>query len=454
MEPRGIVVSKFGGTSMSDATAMDRSAAISHRQGARMVVVSATSGTTNQLLQIVASGEKGNLAEALAMVEAIKARHLTIAKDIELEEKEHTQLQQLFDELATLAHGMALLREASLKARDRIQAVGERMSSLLFAHVMQKTARDKKVILQDARAVLRTDSDFGKATPLIGEIKSLCSQILTEINNPNVIYVTQGFIGQTEDGETTTLGRGGSDYSAALLAEGVGAQILEIWTDVAGIASTDPRICPNAKLMSEVTFKEASEMAIFGAKILHPTTLTPAMRSKIGVYVASSFEPHLPGTWIKWKTDSAPLVRAITIKKNQGLITLSTPKMLNAYGHLFEIFKVFNQHKVAVDAITTSEISVAITVDAYVLEKRQLIADLKELCDVKIENDLALVSLIGNNINHTPGLAKEIFAGLENINVRMTCQGASVHNFCFLVEGDKGDEALKRLHLHFLENKI
>ena len=262
--------------------------------------------------------------------------------------------------------------------------------------------------------------------------------------------MTQGFIGSTKEGMTTTLGRGGSDYSAALLAEGLGADILEIWTDVAGIATTDPRLCKEARAISEISFKEASELATFGAKILHPATLLPAIRSDIPVFVGSSFNPELGGTWIKKEVDEAPLIRAMALRKKQTLVTLSTPEMLYSHGFLYQIFKVFNDHKVSIDTITTSEISVALTLDDSTLLNRDLVMDLEKFADVKSEDNLALVSLIGNNINHTPGLAKQIFDSIPDINVRMICLGASKHNFCFMINDNLGSEVVNRLHRTFI----
>ncbi|MBI2521660.1 MAG: lysine-sensitive aspartokinase 3 [Bdellovibrio sp.] len=444
-------VLKFGGTSMADAQAMLRSAQICLDHHAYLVVVSATSGTTNQLLEIASQAEQGQRDRTHGLVDQIKNKHRLIANDLRLSENGPASLETLFGELATLAEGILLMREASSRARDRLAALGERMSSLLFRQALSLTAQNQKVQLLDVRSVMRTDDNFGQARPITEKIRELCAQHLPAMND-STIYVTQGFIGETEDGFTTTLGRGGSDYSAALLAEGIEASVLEIWTDVTGIATTDPRLCPKARSIPEITFKEAAELAVFGAKVLHPTTLAPAMRARIPVFVGSSYEPKAKGTWIRWQTQDAPLVRAMALRKNQGLITLSTPKMLNQYGFLYEIFKIFNQHQVSVDAITTSEISVAMTVDASVLINKNLARDLSELCEVKIEQDLTLISMIGNNINHTAGLALSIFGALGNINVRMICQGASIHNFCFLVQGNQGEEALRRLHKAFLEN--
>ncbi len=445
-----LIVAKFGGSSMACAKAMKRSAKVATKQKASMVVVSATYGTTNDLLELSSLALLGIWEDCLPIIERLNKRHHDIANDLELEEAARSLMEELLREIETLSKGVCLLKDCSAKALDSLQSLGERLSSTLFTKALNDESENKNVEFLDVRTVLRTDDQFGKATPLIKDIENLCQKHLSHCIKGEKILVTQGFIGSTEEGLTTTLGRGGSDYSAALLAEGIGADILQIWTDVAGIATTDPRIVPSASLLSEISFQEAAELAAFGAKILHPTTLTPALRKNIKVFVGSSYEADKNGTWIVKDCETRPLIRAMAVKKGQSLLTLSTPKMLHAHGFLYEIFKIFNDHRVSVDSITTSEISVSITVDDATLVNKKLIYDLSALADVKIEENLALVSLIGNNINHTPGLASNIFNALGDINVRMICLGASVHNFCVLVSEDMGNEAIKRLHENFI----
>lgn len=442
------VVSKFGGTSMGDAACMIRSAEVSNKAQACIVVVSATSGTTNNLIELgkLAQSNQSNLMHDL--LQKIQERHFKIADDLNASELSRQKLQELFTEMNSLAQGIFLLKDCSAKALDTLVSLGERMSSVLFTEALQKVITPKKAEWVDARSLIITDDQFGKAKPFIDQIEKKCQEKLKI--SPQTVYVTQGFIGSTEEGFTTTLGRGGSDYSAALFAEGIHADILEIWTDVAGIATTDPRLCSAAKPLHEISFKEASELATFGAKVLHPATLAPAMRKNIPVFVGSSFDADQKGTWVKREVESYPLVRALALRKNQMLVTLSTPEMLNAHGFLFKIFKVFNDHRISVDAITTSEISVSLTVDPTTFSDRRWIDDLSEFAEVQIEEKLSLVSLIGNNINHTPGLAHKIFSNISNINVRLICLGASKHNFCFLVAEEKGPEAVQKLHQVFI----
>jgi len=450
-----LVVSKFGGTSMGNAECMLRSADVSVQQNSYVICVSATSGSTNQLIAIGQTAEKGQSDQVQKLAAELISKHQHIAKDLGLPQ-DHAPLTALFEEMLSIAKGMQLLKDCSPRALDILLSLGERTSSALFAQAMKtalaKADVKKEVILFDAREVIATDDQFGKARPQIAKIYELAQkEILNKYPQEKYVIVTQGYIGKSLSGHSTTLGRGGSDYSAALFAEGLDATTLEIWTDVTGIATTDPRICKEAKFIDEISFKEASEMAIFGAKVLHPATVEPAMRKNIPVFVGSSFDPQKKGTWVRKEVKQAPLMRALALRKNQSLVTLSTPEMLQTHGFLFKIFSVFNDHAVSIDAITTSEISVSVTIDGEILAESKLVQDLRQFAEVQIECGYSLVSLIGNNINHTAGLAKKIFTAIEDINVRMICLGASKHNFCFLVDGVQGDKAIQKLHSEFIQ---
>ncbi len=446
-----IIVSKFGGSSMADLTAMKRSAQISANQNANIVVVSAVYGVTNLLIEASKAACHDTWENTLKVISNIDQKHYSILEEMKATSSIFEEVKSLLGEVRTLTQGMNLLKECSPRAYDSLLSLGERLSSTIFAQVCKDHITAKEVKFFDIRNVMKTSDDFGKAIPNISLISKLSDKHLIDCKYGNVVYITQGFIGSTEDSMTTVLGRGGSDYSAALIAEGIKADILQIWTDVAGIATTDPRLVPEAQLLDEITYSEAAELATFGAKILHPTTLTPALRANVQVFVGSSYEPEKNGTWIKTKTESSPLIRAMAKRDDQIIMTLSTPKMLHSHGFLFEIFKVFNEHKISIDSITTSEISVAVTLDDSNLLNKKLIDQLSAMCDVKIEENLTLISLIGNEINHTPKLAHRIFQSIDDINVRMICLGASKHNFCFLVKKDQATECIKRLHREFIK---
>lgn len=445
------IVSKFGGTSMGDADCMLRSARICLSQNSKLVIVSATSGTTNQLIEVGHQALKTDWGAVSKLIEAIRVRHIKISDDLKLKPESKLEMDTLFVELDSLAKGIFFLKDLSLKALDALQSLGERLSSILFTQALNNVAGpDRIAILFDARQILKTDNQFGKARPLQDQINENSNAFFKSILTSKNIGVTQGFIGSTQDGHTTTLGRGGSDYSAAIFAEGLNANILEIWTDVSGILTTDPRLVQEAKVIPEISFKETSELATFGAKVLHPATLWPAIKKNIPVFVASSFNPEAGGTWVKESVKDQPLIRALALRRKQALLTLSTPEMLQAHGFLFQIFKIFNDHKISIDAITTSEISVSMTLDETVLQRKDLILQLESIGEVSIETGVTLVSLIGNNIIHTPGLSKAIFETIPEINIRMICLGASKHNYCLLVKDSDSDSALKKLHHKFI----
>lgn len=435
---------------MGSSATMKLCAKVCGQQKSSVIVLSATSGTTNQLLELAHAAAAQNLTQTEKLIEQITKKHQQIADELKISTASQKQLESLFDELQSLSRGIALLKDASFRNQDALVSLGERMSSLLFFEAYQQTHPSQKAKWIDARQFLITDHQFGKAKPQISEIADRLQKLLPELTT--TVFITQGFIGATVHGQTTTLGRGGSDFSAALFAEGLNAETLEIWTDVAGIATTDPRLCKTARMLDEISFTEASELATFGAKVLHPATLMPAQRKNIPVFVGSSFNPEAPGTWVKKSVQSSPLVRALALRKNQSLVTLTTPQMWQSSGFLFQIFQVFHDHKISVDAVTTSEISVAMTLDASETLSPEVIQKLSQFADVQIEKNLSLVSLIGNNINHTAGLAEKAFRSLPGVNIRMICQGASRHNFCFLVSDTVATSVIQNLHHQFIDN--
>jgi aspartate kinase len=445
-----IIVSKFGGTSVANFVAMKRSAEIAKMRGSKIVLVSATSGTTNQLVELANIGSSLDLTGKLKLIEEIRLKHLAIAKDIGAGESIVEKVLEFISSLETLVRGTHLLKDCSPKYYDRIVAIGELVSSTLFTEVLNSVWVDKNVKFFDIREVMKTTDSFMKAEPLLDLIERESKERF-DLDNDKIVYVSQGFIGSTTDGMTTTFGRGGSDYSAALIAEAVGADVLEIWTDVDGVMTTDPRVCPKARPIRELTFKEASELANFGAKVLHPTTIWPSLRKGFPVFVGSTMTPEMPGTWIRKQIDENPLVRGISFKKNQVLLSISTPVMSRSYGFLARIFEIFNKFQISVDVVTTSEISVAVTVDQDIASMRAFLDELGDLGHIKIEKEMTLVSIIGNNINYTPGFLKDILNTIEGINVRAISGGASKHNVNFLVPNAHGEEVVKKIHARFLE---
>ncbi|MBT2917367.1 lysine-sensitive aspartokinase 3 [Vibrio anguillarum] len=444
-------VAKFGGTSVANFEAMSLCAAvIENNPETKLVVSSACSGVTNLLVELANGVQDAN--QRLSIIKQLADIHHAIidklADPLQVEKEVHS----ILDMVASVAEAASF--QASKKLTDHLVACGELMSTFILTQLLRERGID--AIRFDIREVLRTDDQYGRAEPQLEQIQQLAQEKLTPLCLQHVV-VTQGFIGADEQGNTTTLGRGGSDYSAALIAEAVQASGLEIWTDVPGIYTTDPRIAPKAAPIAEISFSEASEMANFGAKILHPSTLLPALRHDIPVFVGSSKEPEKGGTWIRKRVESSPLFRALTLRCNQTMVTLRSASMFHAYGFLSKVFEILAKHKISVDLITTSEISVSLTLDKTdtsggAPELPQAVRlELEELCKVEVEHNLCLVALIGNNMSESKGYAKQVFSTLEDFNLRMICYGASPHNLCFLLHESVSKAAIQKLHQDLFE---
>ncbi|TMO62058.1 lysine-sensitive aspartokinase 3 [Pseudoalteromonas aurantia] len=440
-------VAKFGGTSVADFDAMHRCAHIIHDDSnVRIVAVSASAGVTNHLVTL--TQQKSNEDERLALVDNIITIQNAILAKLTLD----ADLAQSFELTLNELKSLAALPALSAQQCDEMLSFGERLSSFLFTQVLRNLG--VKADRFDVRKVLKTDNRFGKATPDIAATALAAQKHLLPLLDETVI-VTQGFIGSDPYNQTTTLGRGGSDYSAALLAEAINAKSVHIWTDVVGIFSTDPRLCAKASPIAKLSFDEAAEMATFGAKVLHPATILPASRSNISVFVGSSRDPQAGGTWIEKDTSSQTGIRAVTQRKNQILLTLKSPEMLLASGFLARIFTILSAYNISVDLVTTSEISVAITLDNAFNASRpeldqQCLEELSEFCHVTVENNLTLVALIGSQIQlrqHEVNLMEV----LSDFNIRLICHGASKHNLCFLVEQADSDKVVQSIHAKLLE---
>ncbi|QYJ72090.1 lysine-sensitive aspartokinase 3 [Shewanella sp. FJAT-51649] len=447
-----LVVAKFGGTSVADYGAMNRCADIVlGNPDCRLVVVSASSGVTNLLVEL--TQESMNDDGRLQRLKQIAQIQYAILDKLGRPNDVAAVLDKLLSRMAVLSEALASQR--SKATMDELLSLGEQCSSALFAAVLREKGANSSAF--DVRRVLRTDSHFGRAEPQVEQIASLSREHLLPLLSEQVI-VTQGFIGSDEAGQTTTLGRGGSDYSAALLAEALKASAVEIWTDVAGIYTTDPRLAPNAHPIAEISFNEAAEMATFGAKVLHPATILPAVRQQIQVFVGSSKEPEKGGTWIRHQVEDAPVFRAVALRRDQTLLNLHSLQMLHAQGFLAETFATLARHKISVDLITTSEVNVSLTLDktgsdssGQGLLSEALLQELSQHCRVRVEDGLALVAIIGNRIATTAGICRRVFEVLEPHNVRMICQGASPHNLCVLVAESEAAQVVKALHENLFE---
>lgn len=450
--PDLIKVAKFGGTSMADATAMRRCASITGLDpDKKIIVVSATSGTTNLLTDLCRTSSP---EEKKKILKQIREKHLSICGELKQPEAVRETIRQLLGELEEVSGTHTVT--ASL--RDEILSYGERLSSVLFAQVLREETGGPAEWL-DVRDVMITDASYGHAEPDLKEIEERAARyLIPKIDRAKM--VTQGFVGATPRGNTTTLGRGGSDYSAALLAEAIDADVLEIWTDVTAVYTTDPRIVADARPITEISFDEAAELSVFGAKVLHPATVVPAIRKNIRVYVGSSIHPEQPGTWIVKQTRDKPVIRAISLRRNQTLVTVHSLDMLHQHGFLEKLFHVLSRHKISVDLVTTSEVSVSLTLDTDVNAPEQhrlseeVLSELRSFCEVNIEDNLSLIALVGNNLHATAGLSGPVFGLLEKVNIRVICHGASSHNLCFLVNSKEAEDVVRVLHKQFISERV
>lgn len=446
-------IAKFGGTSVANFAAMSSCVkVVTSNPKTRLVVVSACAGVTNLLVEL-ASGALSR-EECEEKIAKLRAIHQEIIGNLDNKDACTAELESHLTEIKNLAAQAAMERSDDLT--DRIVSHGELLSSYLIVEVFKKLGFNARFF--DVRTVMRTDSAFGCARPLVEVLAVLCRQNLMPLLDEDAIVVTQGFIGSNSEGMTTTLGRGGSDYSAALLGEACNAATISIWTDVPGVYTTDPRLVPHAMPIDELTYLEAAEMATFGAKILHPSTLVPAVRRNIPVFVGSSKEPEKGGTWVKPETETHPSFRAVALRKNQTLIVLASPKMVGASGFLARVFGIFAKYGKSVDLVSTSEVSIAVTLDAgsntsgITSISDEMLNELREFCHVKVEGKLSLVAIIGNEMSKTAGITAKAFDAIEKYAVRMICYGASNHNLCFLLSEEDAVPALTELHQHLLED--
>lgn len=451
MSQSSLIVAKFGGTSVADFTAMNRSAdVVLSDTNTRLVVLSASAGVTNLLVALAEGQEQEQRAFLLDEIRRIQYAIIDqLANPMVIRD----EIDRILENLTMLSEATALATSNALT--DELVSHGELMSTLLFVEILRERGVNAEWF--DVRKVMHTNDRFGRAEPDVAALSELAnSQLKPRVTE--ALVVTQGFIGSETKGRTTTLGRGGSDYTAALLGEALHAQRVDIWTDVPGIYTTDPRVVPAAKRIDEITFEEAAEMATFGAKVLHPATLLPAVRSDIPVFVGSSRDPAAGGTIVCNQSKNPPLFRALALRRKQTLLTLHSLNMLHARGFLAEVFNILARHNMSVDLITTSEVSVALTLDTTgstsandTLLTQALLTELSSLCRVEVEENLALIALIGNKLSHAYGVGKEVFGVLEPFNLRMICYGASSYNLCFLVPGQDAEQVVQTLHRNLFE---
>jgi aspartate kinase len=446
-----MIVAKFGGTSVADAAAIGRLIGIVRSRTADrpVVVVSALARVTDGLLRLAPVVHASDGAALDAAIAALVDRHAAAAREVP---GVALALPAIAEDAATLRHelGAALGRMLRPAELDALAGRGELWSSRLVAAALE--AAGLAATWVDIRPIMVTDDRHGRATPYMQALADRARECLRPLVEAGRIPVTQGFIGATVDGTPTTLGRGGSDFTAALLGAVLDVERVEIWTDVNGLMTADPRIVPSARTLRAASYEEAAELATFGAKVLHPATAQPLVRSGIPIVVLNSTRAADPGTTIEPSAELERMgdspVRSISWKPGITVVNVRAPRMLGAYGFLRAMFEVFERHEVVVDVLASGEVSVSLTVEDRT-RLDAVVRDLGELGEVWVENDRAIIAVVGIGIRTTPGLAARLFRAVQPANVEVISQGASAINMTFVVREEDGPDVVRRLHQEF-----
>jgi len=449
-------IMKFGGTSLKDAGAFERVVSIvrSKLEVQPVLVVSAMSGVTDALLESVDLAAMGSRDEAAKLLDDHLERYVEVGRRFLLHEAQATieaTINDALREIAELWEAVETRSKHRAELRDVIVSYGERLSAALLAAVLRAGGLSAAYV--DARRCIVTTADHGRAEPLIEETNRRTRAEIGPILSASSIPVLAGFIGASANGVTTTLGRGGSDYTAALIGAAINAREIQIWTDVSGVLTADPRVITEARTIPLMSYTEAAELAYFGAKVLHPKTIQPAVEQRIPVRICNSFSPEESGTLVGPEVATSDrTVKAIAHKRGVTTVQITSARMLGAYGFLNAIFDIFNRHRIVVDVVTTSEVSVSVSLDdASGLPV--ILGELKELGAVQVERDRAIICVVGEGLRGTPGIAARIFSCLTDINISLISQGASSINLTFIIEEDHLNEAVSRLHATFFESE-
>ena len=446
------IVMKFGGTSVADAAALENVARIvaGEREAAPVVVVSAMSGVTDALLASVRLATERGADEAISSLKDTFERHRIATEELLSSEAADGFLAYLNEaarQIEKFLHDIANERGDRRAAQDAIVSFGELLSSRLLAEVLKE--RGVKARQVHPRECIVTNDEYTCAAPLMTETFGLSRQTLLTLVEEQVVSVVGGFVGATKDGTTTTLGRGGSDYTAAILGAALRSAEIQIWTDVTGVLTADPRVVHDAQTVVSLSYGEASELAYFGAKVLHPKTIQPAIEDRIPVRICNSRQPDQRGTLVGPQTEASPrTIKAIAHKTGVTTVQITSARMLGSYGFLRALFEVFDRHRTVVDVVTTSEVSVSLSLD----DNRSLpaiVAELEQLGTVRVEEGRAIICVVGEGLRGTPGIAARVFSTINDINVNIISQGASSINITFAIDEKRVNEAVQRLHEAF-----
>jgi aspartate kinase len=446
-----MIVMKFGGTSVESAAAIERVAGIVKARVDRkpVVVVSAMGKTTNKLLAIAQNAISGKREDYIAQIHDLRDFHSREARQVvplaERAELDRT-LDDHFRELTELVKGLAVLGELTPRSIDAISSYGERLSSIVVTKAFKHFGLPS--VHLDSRHVIVTDHRHTQAAPLFEETYARLAAVVPPLALEGVV-VMGGFIGATTSGVTTTLGRGGSDFTASIVGAGIDAEEIQIWTDVDGMLTADPTILPGGHRVKTISFAEAAELAYFGAKVLHPATVVPAVEKNIPVLILNSRRPDVPGTRIIADVvHCGNVVKSIACKRKITLVNIHSSRMLMAHGFLRRIFEVFDRFETPVDMVATSEVSVSLTID-NTARLAEIQGELEQFSEVSLESEQAIVCLVGENIRYTPGVAARTFAAMHGVNVRMISQGASLLNLSMVIAEKDLRQAVESLHTEF-----
>ena len=450
-----MIVMKFGGTSVANFEAITRTIFIvgGKLDQKPVVVVSALSKVTDLLYKIADAAASKNKVQTEELLGQIRSRHINLVRELldqspALCEQAEARVNEICDSLADLVSAVCALGELSDRNKAVIISNGEILSSTIICFAMN--AKGIRTNFIDARKMMITSESYLKGEPISEEICARVPGIISEAYKGMDAVITQGFIGSNLQGEQTVLGRGGSDYSASLIGMAIDAERIEIWTDVDGVRTADPRRVQNTKELEKISFEEAAEMAHFGAKVLHPLTIEPAVKKNIPIYVLNSMNPSNKGTAILRNELIEDGVKSVSFKENIRVINIFSTRMISTAGFLRRVFEIFSESKVSVDLISTSEANISVTVDGT--EKiDKVVAQLSEFADVIVDDDKSQVSVIGKNIVRLNGMLKKTFAPLKKCNVYMISQGASFVNISFVVDREELTEIVQDLHHHLFE---
>lgn len=449
-------VMKFGGTSVADAHAFENVARIvgSQSDAAPVVVVSAMSGVTDALLAATIAAGEGRADEAIASLEQSFQRHHKTAAELLTPSAAAAFAKQVDNAAHQINELLGTSSDKPLRRRptqDAVLAYGEMLCSELLAALLNERGTNAQHV--DARRCILTDDQYTCALPLMPDTLFKAHDVLAPVVENRLVPVLGGFIASTAEGTTTTLGRGGSDYTAALIGAALRAVEIQIWTDVTGVLTADPRVVAAAQTVERLSYAEASELAYFGAKVLHPKTIQPAIEGSIPVRICNSHAPEQVGTLVGPQTETTDrTIKAIAHKSGVTTVQVSSARMLGAYGFLRALFEVFDRHKTVVDVVATSEVSVSLSLDdASALPV--IVTELEQLGTVRVEKGCAIVCVVGEGLRGTPGIAARVFSAISDINVTLISQGASSVNFTFAIEDERVEEAVRRLHDEFFETQ-